>query len=89
MQPSHERSGFHVRPIPREEATGPLAGIYERMSPGDAPIPHIMSCCGLNPDAVATHAGLYRAVMFGRSPRSRLHREMVGVAVWRTNGCFY
>jgi alkylhydroperoxidase family enzyme len=35
------------------------------------------------------HYELYRVLMYGSSPLSRIRREMVAVAVSAANGCHY
>ena len=50
---------------------------------------HILASHSLNPGAVRAHVALYRAIMFGESPLSRLEREAIAVAVSATNDCHY
>lgn len=35
------------------------------------------------------HHGLYREMMYGKGPLTRIQREMIGVAVSAANGCRY
>jgi len=42
-----------------------------------------------NPAVLRASIELYRAVMHGASPLSRVQREMLAVVVSRTNGCRY
>ncbi|MCI0484591.1 MAG: carboxymuconolactone decarboxylase family protein [candidate division NC10 bacterium] len=60
-------------------ATGPDNGRFD----------HILACHGLNPAAQRAHIGLYRAIMFGESPLSRVEREMLAVCVSAVNNCHY
>ena len=50
---------------------------------------HILSSHSLNAPAARAHYDLYRAIMFGESPLTRVEREAVAVAVSATNGCHY
>ena len=50
---------------------------------------HILACHGLNPTVQRAHIALYRAIMFGESPLSRLEREAVAVCVSAANNCHY
>lgn len=52
-------------------------------------LPHILASHSLNPKALKGHLALYKAVMFGESPLSRVEREAMAVAVSSANGCHY
>lgn len=52
-------------------------------------MPHILASHSLNPKALHGHLALYRAVMFGESPLSRVEREAIAVAVSAANDCHY
>ena len=56
---------------------------------GGGRLPHILASHSLNPEALKGHLALYRAVMFGESPLSRLDREAMAVAVSAANDCHY
>jgi alkylhydroperoxidase family enzyme len=43
----------------------------------------------LNPSVMEASMGLYRTLMFGRSPLSRVQREMLAVVTSKANDCFY
>ncbi|MGD9548370.1 MAG: hypothetical protein AB7V45_12605 [Candidatus Krumholzibacteriia bacterium] len=58
-------------------------------APGGGRIDNILSCHGLNPAAQRAHIALYRAIMFGDSPLSRLEREAVAACVSAANNCHY
>ena len=50
---------------------------------------NILRIHGINPAVLRAHHELYRSVMYGRSPLSRVQREMLAVAVSGLNGCHY
>ena len=52
-------------------------------------LPHILASHSLNQEALRTHAGLYRTIMYGDSPLSRAEREAIAVAVSVANSCHY
>jgi alkylhydroperoxidase family enzyme len=43
----------------------------------------------INPEALRAHLDLYRTLVHGESPLSRMRREMIAVAVSQLNGCHY
>lgn len=50
---------------------------------------HILRSHSGNRPVMRAHLGLYRAIMFGESPLSRVEREAVAVAVSAVNDCHY
>ena len=50
---------------------------------------NILRIHGINPPVLKAHLALYRAVMHGPSPLSRMQREMLAVLVSAHNGCHY
>jgi len=59
------------------------------MAPGSERFDNILACHSLNTDAQRAHIGLYRAIMFGDSPLSRVEREAVAACVSAANNCHY
>ncbi len=80
---------FFISPVTRAEAEGELAELYEEIAGTGHEVAHIMSITGQNPRALAAHYQMYRATMFRPSPLSRTQRELIAVAVSRSNGCHY
>lgn len=78
-----------IRIIPRDEATGELAGQYDRMGDPDGNVANILAVHSLNPAALRGHYDLYKTIMFGPSELSRPQREMIAVVVSSTNRCHY
>jgi len=58
-------------------------------SPGSDRFDNILSCHSLNPAVLRAHIALYRAIMFGDSPLSRVEREAVPACVSAANDCHY
>ena len=79
-----------VRIVEESEATGDLARCFtEHRRRTGAPVAAILRVHGLHPDSLRAHLGLYRTLMFGRSPLSRRQREMLAVVVSAANRCAY
>ncbi len=79
----------HIRYIPAAEAEPSLSRLYTRLG-GDTGQPdNILRIHSLNPPSMRHHYDLYRHLMAGPSPLTRLQREMIAVAVSAANDCFY
>lgn len=50
---------------------------------------HIIRVHGVHSRVMAQHFALYRELMYGPGPLTRVQREMVAVAVSHANGCRY
>ena len=75
--------------VPYEEAAGALADLYARYAGSRGWIDNIIRIHSLNPPSMEHHVVLYAHLMRGRSPLSRVQREMIAVAVSAANDCFY
>ena len=75
--------------VPYEEATGVLAGLYARHAGARGWIDNILRIHSLNPPSMEHHLQLYAHLMRGRSPLSRVQREMIAITVSAANDCFY
>jgi alkylhydroperoxidase family enzyme len=78
-----------IRMVPEEEADGELRRWYERLTEPWGGVDHILKIHGLNPASLGAHFELYRVLMRGPSPLSRVQREMIAVTVSAANGCHY
>jgi len=58
-------------------------------APGSDRFDNILSCHSINSTAQRAHIALYRAIMFGDSPLSRVEREAVPACVSAANDCHY
>lgn len=83
------RSGPWIRVIEPAQAEGRLAEVYRDIAGKRGRIASVHAIQSLHPEALKAHMDLYLELMFARSPLSRRDREMIGVAVSRTNGCAY
>ena len=50
---------------------------------------HILRVHGVNSAVMKQHYDLYRVLMYGKSPLTRIQREMVAVTVSAANECHY
>lgn len=78
-----------IRTIPESEASGPLGALYERIAGPGGQVANILKLQSLSPPSLEAHYGLYRTLMFGRSPLSRARRELMAVVVSQINRCHY
>ena len=62
---------------------------WVRTTPESVSMAHILASHSLNPAALEAHLALYRTIMFGESPLSRVEREAIAVAVSAANDCHY
>jgi len=75
--------------VPYDRAKGLLADLYRRYMGGRDWLDNIIRIHSLNPRSMRDHVELYAHLMRGRSPLSRVQREMIAVSVSSENDCFY
>ncbi len=78
-----------IRQITPQAAQGELAQIYSAAVRRAGRVYKILQVQSLNPAVLSASLELYRAIMLGPSPLSRVEREALAVTVSRTNDCFY
>lgn len=78
-----------IRMIDEENAEGRLAELYRRLVEPWGGVDNVLKIHSLNPPSLAAHLELYRTVMYGPSPLSRVQREMIAVVVSAANRCHY
>lgn len=78
-----------IEVIGPERAEGPLREVYEKTLKGRGALAEVHKIHSLHPESLTAHMNLYMTLMFGRSPLHRRERELIGVAVSRSNGCAY
>ena len=78
-----------IRTLQDDEAQGRLRKLYDAALERAGRVFGIVRAMSLTPATLDASMGLYRAVMFGRSPLSRQQREMLAVVVSRANDCHY
>lgn len=75
--------------IPETAASEDLQKLYERYREPSGGVDNIIRIHGHNPASMETHYELYRHLMRGPSPLSRVQREMIAVVVSAANHCHY
>ena len=78
-----------IRTIDEKDAEGKLARLYETYTEPWGGVDNIAKIHSLNPRSLEGHFSLYTTLMRGRSPLSRIQREMIAVTVSRANSCRY
>lgn len=89
MHRAHWTSMAHIPYVPYDEATGLLAELYQKYGADSGGIDNILRIHSLNPASMRDHVVLYSHLMRGRSPLTRIQREMLAVTVSAANDCFY
>ncbi|MYA63330.1 MAG: peroxidase [Gemmatimonadetes bacterium] len=79
----------HIRYTPASEAGPRLSALYDRYANARGELDNILRIHSLNPPSMEHHYDLYRHLMAGPSPLSRVQREMIAVTVSACNDCFY
>ena len=74
--------------IDEDDAEGDVAAVFDKFK-GPHGIDHILKIHSLNPESLDHHYDLYAHLMRCKSQLSRGDREMIAVAVSRSNDCFY
>ena len=75
--------------VPDAQATGALRELYDKLTEPWGGVDHILKIHSLHPAAMSAHFDLYRILMRGPSPLSRIQREMIAVVVSAANECRY
>ncbi len=78
-----------IHTIEPEHAEGKLASVYGAIGSARGGVAAVHRAQSLNPRAMRAHLDLYKAVVFARSPLSRVHRERIAVVVSAANRCAY
>ena len=79
----------HIRYASPPEAGAELAALLERYADAHGNVDNILRVHSLNPPSMEHHHQLYRHLMAGPSPLSKVQREMIAVTVSVENDCFY
>lgn len=75
--------------ISDDDASRELKALYDRHRTDGGGVDNILRVHGPNPPSMEAHFGLYRTLMFGKSPLSRRQREMIAVVVAAAIDCHY
>jgi alkylhydroperoxidase family enzyme len=79
----------YIRQVPVEESTGFLRQLFDEALARAGRVWRIVQVMSVNPRAMDASLKFYGAIMFGRSPLSRVQREMLAVVTSKANDCFY
>lgn len=79
----------YIRYTPAADAGPRLAALYHRYADARGKVDNILRIHSLNPPSMEHHYDMYRHLMAGPSPLSRVQREMIAVTVSAENDCFY
>jgi len=79
----------YIRQVLPGEAQGELARLYDEAVQRAGRVYRILVLQSLNPAVLSASLEMYKAIMFGPSPLSRVEREAIAVTVSRANDCFY
>ena len=85
----HQDKVAWIETIPEAEATGDVKRAYKRSGEKSGDVDHIMKIHSLHPKSLIDHLHLYKTLMYGESPLSRIQREMIGVVASAINRCEY
>lgn len=77
-----------IETVDEEKATAGLLGCYS-MAAKSGPVDNIIRVQSLDPAALASHLGIYKAVVLNPGALSRARREMLGTVVSAANRCHY
>jgi alkylhydroperoxidase family enzyme len=78
-----------IEQVPVSEATGLLKRLYDEAIQRAGRVWHIVQIMSINPRVLRASIGFYKAIMFGKSPLSRVQRELLATVVARELGCHY
>jgi alkylhydroperoxidase family enzyme len=78
-----------IKIISEGEADGLLKRIYDAAIRRAGKVFNILKVQSQNPPVLQTGISLYREIMHGESPLSRVQREMLATVVSRINNCHY
>ena len=87
--PENQNKVAWIETISEAEAVGDVKRAYKRSSEKSGDVDHIMKIHSLHPKSLIDHLHLYKTLMYGESPLSRIQREMIGVVVSAINRCEY
>ncbi len=78
-----------IEQVPEDHARGALERAFAAARQRAGRVWHIVQVMSLNPRVLRTSMDFYAAVMFGRSPLSRVQRELLATVVSAELDCFY
>lgn len=78
-----------IEQVPIEEATGILKEEFDAALERAGRVWHIVHIMSLNPEVMRASMSMYKALLHGDSPLSRMQREMIATVVSAELACPY
>jgi alkylhydroperoxidase family enzyme len=78
-----------IRQIPLQKATGLLKKLYDDAIKRSDRVWNITRVMSLNPEAMRDSRKFYRTIVYGKSPLTRVQRELLAVVVSKELNCHY
>jgi alkylhydroperoxidase family enzyme len=78
-----------IEQVPIDEATGVLKEEFEAAFRRAGRVWHIVHIMSVNPEAMRDSLRLYRTIMFGPSPLTRVQRELLATVTSAELECHY
>jgi len=78
-----------INQIPIDKATGLLKRQFDAAIKRAGRVWNIVHIMSQNPEIMRDSMRLYRTIMYGESPLSRVQREILAVVVAKEIGCVY
>ena len=75
--------------IDENEADDDLAKLYRQLIEPWGGVDNIMKIHSLHHASLDAHLQIYKTLMHGKGPLSRIQREMIAVVASSANGCHY
>ncbi|MEE9582669.1 MAG: carboxymuconolactone decarboxylase family protein [Acidimicrobiia bacterium] len=79
----------YIDKVSPEDADGLLDRIFQARTKSAGRLWEIVAIQSLSPETLRESMRMYGQVMFGESPLSRSHREMIAVVTSQANDCHY
>lgn len=78
-----------IKTISEEEASDKVKAYYDAFRAPWGGVDNIVKVQGLNPHMLKAYMDFYRTLVFGRSPLTRIQREMIAIVVAKATNCDY
>lgn len=78
-----------IKQVRIEDATGFLKKQFDEAISRAGRVWHIIHIMSINPRTLKGMVDFYSAIMFGKSPLTRIQREMIAVVVSKELDCYY
>jgi alkylhydroperoxidase family enzyme len=78
-----------IRTFEENDGHGLITWIYRLLRWTRGSVPNIVKVSSLNPRLLVTLGPLFRTLMDGPSPLTKVQRKMVAIVASKVNRCFY